>query len=137
MITIPVQLTEELAERVRPVQDRLPEIIELGLRQWRKQPAPTPRQRVEQLWEAQGLVEPAVQSGKRSRTTRRQRQAPIPAGANPPARSLSSSGARYDRQACGATSADFVSGCQRPCETLPGRNRCRVCREATGPVHHR
>ena len=44
MITIPVQLSEELAERVRPLQDRLPEIIELGLRQWRKQPALTPRQ---------------------------------------------------------------------------------------------
>ena len=62
MITIPVQLSEELAERVRPLQDRLPEIIELGLRQWRKQSVLTPRQRVEQLWEAQGLVEPAVSS---------------------------------------------------------------------------
>ena len=47
---------------MRPLQDRLPEIIELGLRQWRKQPALTPRQRVEQLWEAQNLVEPAVPS---------------------------------------------------------------------------
>ena len=62
MVTIPLQLSEELAERVRPLQDRLPEIIELGLRQWRKQPALTPRQRVEQLWEAQNLVEPAVPS---------------------------------------------------------------------------
>ena len=43
MMTIPVQLSEELAERVRPLQDRLPEIIELGLRQWRKQSALTPR----------------------------------------------------------------------------------------------
>ncbi len=83
MITIPVQLTEELAERVRPVQDRLPEIIELGLRQWRKQPAPTPRQRVEQLWEAQGLVQPAAQSGKRNQTRRRKHQAPTPAGGQP------------------------------------------------------
>jgi hypothetical protein len=32
MITIPIQLSEELAERVRPLQDRLPEIVELGLR---------------------------------------------------------------------------------------------------------
>jgi hypothetical protein len=33
MITIPVQLSNELARRVIPLQDRLPEIIELGLRQ--------------------------------------------------------------------------------------------------------
>ena len=33
MITIPVQLSDELARRVIPLQDRLPEIIELGLRQ--------------------------------------------------------------------------------------------------------
>jgi hypothetical protein len=83
MITIPVQLSEELAERVRPFQDRLPEIIELGLRQWRKQPALTPRQRVEQLWEAQGLVEPAVPSGDQRQKTRRKRLAPIPVGGQP------------------------------------------------------
>jgi hypothetical protein len=33
MVTIPVQLSDELAERLVPVKDRLPEIIELGLRQ--------------------------------------------------------------------------------------------------------
>jgi hypothetical protein len=33
MITIPVQLSDELARRVAPLQDRLPEIIERGLRQ--------------------------------------------------------------------------------------------------------
>jgi hypothetical protein len=33
MITIPVRLSNELARRVIPLQDRLPEIIELGLRQ--------------------------------------------------------------------------------------------------------
>jgi len=83
MITIPVQLSEELAERVRPLQDRLPEIIELGLRQWRKQPTLTPRQRVEQLWEAQGLIEPVVSSSDRSKKTRRKQQAPIPVGGQP------------------------------------------------------
>jgi hypothetical protein len=83
MITIPLQLSEELAERVRPLQDRLPEIIELGLRQWRKQPALTPRQRVEQLWEAQNLVEPAVPSSDRRQKTRRTRQAPILVGGQP------------------------------------------------------
>jgi hypothetical protein len=84
MITIPVQLSEELAERVRPLlQDRLPEIIELGLRQWRKQSVLTPRQRVEQLWEAQGLVEPAVSSRDRPQRTRRKRQAPVSVGGQP------------------------------------------------------
>ncbi|MCX6032551.1 MAG: hypothetical protein NT169_25065 [Chloroflexi bacterium] len=33
MITIPLQLSNELARQVMPLQDRLPEIIELGLRQ--------------------------------------------------------------------------------------------------------
>ena len=33
MVTIPVQLSNELASRVLPLQERLPEIIELGLRQ--------------------------------------------------------------------------------------------------------
>lgn len=32
MVTIPVQLSNELASRVLPLQERLPEIIELGLR---------------------------------------------------------------------------------------------------------
>ena len=31
MVTIPVQLSNELAQRVLPLQHRLPEIIELGL----------------------------------------------------------------------------------------------------------
>lgn len=83
MITIPVQLSEDLAERVRPVQDRLSEIIELGLSQWRQQPVLTPRQRVEQLWEAEGLVEPIVPSAARHQKARRKRQAPIPAGGQP------------------------------------------------------
>lgn len=33
MVTISVHLSNELAERVFPLQERLPEIIELGLRQ--------------------------------------------------------------------------------------------------------
>jgi hypothetical protein len=83
MITIPVQFSEELAEQVRPLQDRLPEIIELGLRQWRKQPALTPRQRVEQLWEAEGLIEPVARNNERVQKTRRKRRAPIPVGGQP------------------------------------------------------
>lgn len=83
MITIPVQFSEELAAQVRPVQDRLPEIIELGLRQWRKQPALTPRQSVEQIWEAQGLVEPVVTDSHQRRPASRKRRAPIPVGGQP------------------------------------------------------
>jgi hypothetical protein len=33
MVTISLQLPDELANRLKPLQDRLPEIIELGLRQ--------------------------------------------------------------------------------------------------------
>lgn len=33
MVTIPLQLSNDLARRVLPLQDRLPEIIELGLHQ--------------------------------------------------------------------------------------------------------
>jgi hypothetical protein len=33
MITIPIKVSDELAGRLRPFQDRLPEIIELGLYQ--------------------------------------------------------------------------------------------------------
>ena len=80
MITIPLQLPEELAERVLPIQDRLPEIIELGLRYWWRQPAPTPRQRVEQLWEDQGLIESAKQSHNHAQAIVRKRRAPILAG---------------------------------------------------------
>jgi hypothetical protein len=47
MITIPLQLPEDLAKEVLPLQDRLPEIIALGLRQWRKRPTLTARQQVE------------------------------------------------------------------------------------------
>jgi hypothetical protein len=42
MITIPLQLSDELAQQVIPLQDRLPEIIELGLRQLRGRTAHRP-----------------------------------------------------------------------------------------------
>jgi hypothetical protein len=38
MVTISVELSNELARAVLPLQDRLPEIIELGLRQWAAEP---------------------------------------------------------------------------------------------------
>ncbi len=37
MITIPLKVSNELAGRLLPLQDRLPEIIELGLRQIQSQ----------------------------------------------------------------------------------------------------
>jgi hypothetical protein len=83
MITIPLQLPEDLAQEILPLQDRLPEIIALGLRQWRKRPALTPRQQVERLWDAAGLVTPvdAVPSG--SETAAPQRHPPVRAGGKP------------------------------------------------------
>jgi hypothetical protein len=50
MITIPLQLPDKLAQRVLPLQDRLPEIIELGLRYWQKQAPSTPNERADLLW---------------------------------------------------------------------------------------
>ena len=51
----------------------MPEIIELGLREWKKQePAPvSPRERVEQIWEAAGLIEPANASDNNHPVQRR------------------------------------------------------------------
>jgi len=38
MIDLTIQLPDDLARRLKPVQDRLPEIIELGLSQLEKKP---------------------------------------------------------------------------------------------------
>lgn len=79
MVEITLQLPDQLARQVLPVQDQLPEIIELGLRQWRKRNlAPvSPRERVEQIWEAKGLIEPANASDSIHPV---QRRTPIRAG---------------------------------------------------------
>jgi hypothetical protein len=81
MITIPLQLPDQLARQVLPLQDQLPEIIEVGLRHWKKQPPQpiTPRERVEQVWEAAGLIEPATSSSNGPAT----RRTPIEAGGQP------------------------------------------------------
>jgi hypothetical protein len=91
MITIPVQLTEELAERVRPVQDRLPEIIELGLRQLH---AKSTRQVDSNAQQAKHQVLMALASTKivtlpqsASHQPARMRRTPISAG-GPPASEL-------------------------------------------------
>lgn len=82
MITIPLELPDQLAKKVLPLQDRLPEIIELGLRYWQKQTPSTPRERVELLWESTGLLEPAISIDEDAAETR-QRRTPIHAGGKP------------------------------------------------------
>ena len=60
MVTIPVQVSEDLAERLAPVQEHLDQIIELGLQRWQGLPETslTPRQRIERLLRDTGLVVP-------------------------------------------------------------------------------
>ncbi len=75
MVTIPLQVSEELAERLIPLQDHLPEILELGLQHWHTtEPEPlTPRQQVEKIWAETGLVvprDPSVTHRHPSRTRR-------------------------------------------------------------------
>ena len=83
MITIPLQLPDQLAQQVLPIQDRLPEIIELGLRHWQKQKPTTPRERIEQVWEAAGLIEPVILSDNDRPAQGRKRRTPIQAGGQP------------------------------------------------------
>ncbi len=83
MITIPLQLPEDLAQEILPLQDRLPEIIALGLRHWRKRPALTPRQQVERLWDAAGLVTPLDATPSGSETAAPPRHPPVRAGGKP------------------------------------------------------
>ncbi|MBM4461427.1 MAG: hypothetical protein FJ011_27330 [Chloroflexi bacterium] len=59
MITIPLQLPDELAQQVIPLQERLPEIIELGLRHWRKHA--TSDRRVKRAQRLNGLIAPGWQ----------------------------------------------------------------------------
>jgi hypothetical protein len=44
MVTISLQLPDELARQVMPLQDRLPEIIQVGLQHWRRQASRASRQ---------------------------------------------------------------------------------------------
>jgi hypothetical protein len=85
MITIPVQLSNELARRVIPLQDRLPEIIELGLRQIKadKQAEasyPQAKQQVLEAMASTGIVTlPRAAAGRKPRA----RRTPIVAGGQP------------------------------------------------------
>ena len=87
MITIPLKVSDELAGRLLPLQDRLPEIIELGLRQLKapadskaKTALPASKERVLTALASTGLVtlpEPAARLQPRDRHT------PIQAGGRP------------------------------------------------------
>jgi hypothetical protein len=82
MITIPVQLSDDLARRVAPLQDRLPEIIELGLRQIEadKKPEASIRQQVLDALDSTGIVTlPREAAGQPPRA----RHTPIAAGGRP------------------------------------------------------
>jgi hypothetical protein len=89
MITIPVQLSNELARRVMPLQDRLPEIIELGLRQIEADETPEvgypqAKQRVLDAMASTGIVTLPRPTAHRKPRVRR---TPIKAG-GPPASEL-------------------------------------------------
>ena len=83
MVTIAVTLSNDLARRLRPLQNRLPEIIELGLHQVEEHDAlgaarPTARADILAALESTGIVtlpEPATSS--------RVRQTPIRANGTP------------------------------------------------------
>jgi hypothetical protein len=82
MITIPVQLSDELARRVIPLQHRLPEIIELGLRQIEADNTSDvgARQQVLDALASTGIVTlPQAPAGQRARA----RHTPIVAGGRP------------------------------------------------------
>jgi hypothetical protein len=83
MVTIPVRVSEELAERLAPVQEHLNQIIELGLQHWQGLPETDlmPRQRIEQLLRDTGLIvtlDPAI--ARRYTSVSDQRQPPLHAG---------------------------------------------------------
>ncbi len=84
-VTISLEVPAELARQLTPLQDRLPEIIELGLRYWQDaKPAElTPRQQVEQIWAAAGLIAPLDPAITRHYPTPQGRRTPVRAGGKP------------------------------------------------------
>lgn len=83
MNTISLQVSDELAGKLLPLSDRLPEIIELGLQHWQEQASLTPRQQAEKLWEATGLLIARESGLTRPTTSAHKRRAPIQAGGKP------------------------------------------------------
>lgn len=87
MVTISLKVSDQLAQRLTSLQDHLPEIIELGLRHWQKQGVGqstlTPRQRVERLWAATGLIVPLDPTIACRYLLSRTRQPAVHAGGKP------------------------------------------------------
>jgi hypothetical protein len=85
MITIPVQLSDDLARRVAPLQDRLPEIIELGLRQIEtdQQAEPSYSQAKQQVLDAMASTGIVTLPRAAVQRTQRARRTPIVAGGRP------------------------------------------------------
>ena len=85
MITIPLQLPNDLARRVMPFQDRLAEIIELGLRQIEtsgkpEASYPQTKQQVLDALASTGIVTLPTPAARRKAHARR---TPIKAGGTP------------------------------------------------------
>lgn len=100
MITIAVELSDELAKKVLPWQDRLPEVIELGLRQLgvgsgslSDDGGPDVKQKTLEALGSTGIV--TLPKAK----TKRARRAPIYAG-GPPASEMIIAERRRDYEAC-------------------------------------
>jgi len=83
MDTISLQISGDLARRLLPLKDRLPEIIELGLRYWSEQTELTPRQQAEKLWETTGLLVARDPAATYSTAPAHKRRTPIQAGGKP------------------------------------------------------
>jgi hypothetical protein len=83
MDTISLQVSGELAGRLLPLKDRLPEILELGLRYLPEQAPLTPRQQAEKLWEAAGLLVARDPGTAGSTAPIHKRRTPIQAGGKP------------------------------------------------------
>lgn len=85
MITIPLELPNDLARRVMPFQDRLTEIIELGLRQVEmsgksESGPPETKQKVLEALASTGIVTLPIPIARRKARVRR---TPIKAGGPP------------------------------------------------------
>jgi len=85
MITIPLQLSNDLARRVMPLKDRLPEIIEMGLRHVEATSKLEPgdldaKQRVLDALGSTGIVTLPLPAARNKAHTRR---TPIKAGGPP------------------------------------------------------
>ena len=85
MVTISVEIPDELAERLTPVQSRLAEIIELGLLQLHNAESKplTSRKVIEKIWADAGLTKSLDPSIKWEISGSKKRQAPLNTAGKP------------------------------------------------------